>query len=387
MSQFGSNLYILLTTLNIFIVERFKNIVQVAGKVSEYFTDSVKITRVNIIINFFKNIDYKTYACEIVEKTNNFIYHHHNVLLFAFFVIILDIILERLIVNRERSLFQIEKDRIAYQYILLEKKKSDLEKLFAEKQCLLDNLQANYKAKQDIYQHIETMVRHSNEVTNIGKDILDQQKQIETQQSTLLQKKLKDIELIMIDGSYNDYNYLAYDGPEWTMKRLKKKAAEMKIPEINWANRTALGYVIRLVEQLSRISDIVEPVYPNGYETEDMELDYDVDEKVEEDEDVDEKVEEDEDVDEKVQEDEDVEEKYSSDPDWVPSPYKTKEKDVDSDVFQDWLINVFYKSKNLTCFFESKKSINIEIMIKINGLKYVFVSQPTSGYFVLKVRI
>jgi len=377
MSQFGK-LCILLNTLKVSIGDGLKTLLPVAGKVSEYFRDFAKTTDVNIIINFFKNIDYKTYAFHIIEKTKDFVYHHHNALLFAFFVIIIDIIIERLIVNRERCLFQTEKDRIAYQYILLEEKKSDLEKVFAEKQCLLDNLQANYKAKQDIYQHIETMVRHSNEVTNIGKDILDQQKQIETQQSTLLQKKLKDIELIMIDGSYNDYNYLAYDGPEWTMKRLKKKAAEMKIPEINWANRTALGYVIRLVEQLSRISDIVEPVYPNGYETEDMELDYDV-KKVEEDED--------EDVEEKVEEDEDVEEKYSSDPDWVPSAYKTKEEDVDSDVFQDWLINVFYKTKNLTCFFESKKSINIEIMIKINGLNYVFVSQPTSGYFVLKVRI
>ena len=378
MSQFGSNLCILWTSLNILIVKSFKIFLGTARKVSDYFRDSAKITDMNIMINFFKDLNYKTYLSEIIEKIRDFVCRHANILLFAFVVIIVDIIIERFLINREKRLFQIEKDSIAYQYILLEEKRSDIEKVFAEKQTLLDNLQDNYKTTQDISQHVEKMVGYSNQLIQIANNLLNQHKQIDKQQNIILQKKLKDIELIMIDASYNDADYLAYDGSQWTMERMKKKADDMKIPEIHWGNRTALGYVLRTVEQLSRIGDIVEPVYPDGYETEDMEVAFN---EQNENDDVDEDIERDE-VDEV-----DEEEKYSSDPDWLPSADKSPADKDNEKLFDDWLTGMFYKSSYKSCFFESERSTNIENTIKMNGLNYFFVSEPTPGYKIMEIKV
>lgn len=93
-------------------------------------------------------------------------------------------------------------------------------------------------------------------------------------ESELKNKKLQDlrdnIEEIMIDGTYNDPDYLGYEGEEWNMKKLKEKAKSLHIPNFHLKSEKAYAYIIRAVEQLSRIENIIEPNYPDGYDTEEM---------------------------------------------------------------------------------------------------------------------
>lgn len=85
-----------------------------------------------------------------------------------------------------------------------------------------------------------------------------------------LQKDRDNIEEIMVDGAYNDNEYLGYEGDEWDMKKLKEKAKSLNIPNFYFSSKKAYSYIIRIVEQLSRIENIIEPNYPDGYETEEM---------------------------------------------------------------------------------------------------------------------
>lgn len=73
-------------------------------------------------------------------------------------------------------------------------------------------------------------------------------------------QKLDDIESILAKCDYN--------GSEWTMELLNKKADELKLPKINWKSRSVLAYFIRTTDQLSKIGKIIEPMYPNDYDTE-----------------------------------------------------------------------------------------------------------------------
>ena len=74
----------------------------------------------------------------------------------------------------------------------------------------------------------------------------------------------------MVDGIYNDPEYLGYEGDKWNMKKLKEKATSLNIPNFYFSSKKAYAYIIRTVEQLSKIENIIEPDYPDGYETEEM---------------------------------------------------------------------------------------------------------------------
>jgi DNA mismatch repair ATPase MutS len=76
-------------------------------------------------------------------------------------------------------------------------------------------------------------------------------------------QKLDDIESILVNGDYN--------GSEWTMELLKKKADELELPKINWKSKSVLAYFIRTTEQLSKIGKIIEPMYQDDYDTEELE--------------------------------------------------------------------------------------------------------------------
>ena len=76
-------------------------------------------------------------------------------------------------------------------------------------------------------------------------------------------QKLDDIESILANCDYN--------GSEWTMELLKKKADELALPKINWKSRSVLAYFIKTTEQLSKIGKIIEPMYQDDYDTEELE--------------------------------------------------------------------------------------------------------------------
>ena len=81
-------------------------------------------------------------------------------------------------------------------------------------------------------------------------------------------KLLKEIEKVMVDGSYNDPDYLIFSN--MTVNELQNKAKTLKIPDFAWGTKQALAHVLRLTDQLNNMIEIVQPIYPDGYETEDM---------------------------------------------------------------------------------------------------------------------
>lgn len=114
--------------------------------------------------------------------------------------------------------------------------------------------------------------------------------------------KLNQIEKILIDESYNDPKNLAYEGGKWNLQNLNTQANKLNIPNLSW-NQLSYAYVIRKVEQLSQIIDIIKPLYLDGYETQEMEEDdtqeMDEDEKEDEEDDEEDEQDEEEEVDEK----------------------------------------------------------------------------------------
>ena len=76
-------------------------------------------------------------------------------------------------------------------------------------------------------------------------------------------QKLDDIESILANCDYN--------GSEWTMEFLKKKADELALPKINWKSRSVLAYFIKTTEQLSKIGKIIEPMYQYDYDADELE--------------------------------------------------------------------------------------------------------------------
>ena len=76
-------------------------------------------------------------------------------------------------------------------------------------------------------------------------------------------QKLDDIESILANCDYN--------GSEWTMELLKKKADELALPKINWKSKSVLAYFIRTTEQLSKIGKIIEPMYQYDYDADELE--------------------------------------------------------------------------------------------------------------------
>ena len=121
--------------------------------------------------------------------------------------------------------------------------------------------------------------------------------------------KLNQIEKILIDESYNDPKNLAYEGGKWNLQNLNTQANKLNIPNLSW-NILSYAYVIRKVEQLSQIIDIIKPLYLDGYETQEMDEDEEGDEEDGEEGD-------EEEGDEGDEEEGDEEEGDEDDPEWI----------------------------------------------------------------------
>jgi len=92
-------------------------------------------------------------------------------------------------------------------------------------------------------------------------------------QNVELSQKLDKIREIFVADEYNDPEYLVYD--KWDISKLKEKAKELKITLLsNYRvnSRRSLAYTIRVTEQINKIEEIAEPLYPDGYETKEMVL-------------------------------------------------------------------------------------------------------------------
>jgi hypothetical protein len=96
-----------------------------------------------------------------------------------------------------------------------------------------------------------------------------------------IKQKMDNIEEILVDECYKDAKKLSYTGDVWTMNLLKEKALQIGIPIIDWDNSrlSSIAYVIRVSEQIHRISDIVCPKYNEEQETYGMHIDNILDEE------------------------------------------------------------------------------------------------------------
>jgi hypothetical protein len=94
-----------------------------------------------------------------------------------------------------------------------------------------------------------------------------------------MKQKLHNIEEILVDECYNDEKSLSYTGDVWTMNLLKEKALQIGIPINN--RLSSIAYVIRVAEQIQRISDIVGQKYNEEQETYGMHIDNILDDETE----------------------------------------------------------------------------------------------------------
>lgn len=190
----------------------------------------------------------------------DFVYtFRHELIMVVHFLLLLNLLLE--------------KKKFRHVYMHVDKENQYLKTKLAEYKERVELFVNNSEKTTGMMDEMKKMHKMCESVLEKGNEWMNTQQALEHAEFNHLHRKRKEIEGILVDGVYNDDRYLAYDSERWTMKELKKKAEEMDIPDIYWGNKDAISHVIRLTEQIKKISDIIEPVYPCGYETEPMEED------------------------------------------------------------------------------------------------------------------
>lgn len=224
------------------------------------------------ISKLYNNKDFKIY----IKEVNNFLTSNYDIILLVFYMFVTIYLmfiafrLNRLRESTRENLKLLYEDSVKY---------NSLRAFDAANGKIHFDLLKYYKeiknSRKDLREELGTvsnsfkrLVKTTESLNNLNKNANELEENIST-------SKLEKIEEIMVDGCYNDPEYLVYDGEEWTMSLLEEKAVQMEIPIYSWKDRKALQYVIRLVEQFKKIEDIVQPFYPDGYETQEMEGDSD----------------------------------------------------------------------------------------------------------------
>jgi hypothetical protein len=111
--------------------------------------------------------------------------------------------------------------------------------------------------KENFSKEITSMINKCKDVIVIGNEWRHDISFLESE-IDISKRKLVRIKAIMTDSSYTNEERLLYSSNEWSMKELIEKADKMNLPDMYWGNKSVLGYVIRLAEQLRKINDTVE---------------------------------------------------------------------------------------------------------------------------------
>lgn len=220
---------------------------------------------INIIfINIFrtlKEFEYKKNAMLVYDNIVSFVFNNKiNIAMFIYYIAFVGLFLKIYINSKKIDIAKEKMDNILLQ----------IDETFNEKKKVWKLFESTYNSKNNITHYVNEIVSNVNNLFESKHRFNTESEQLDKQYNYLLKNKLKNIENVMIDGSYNDPDYMSYDGEEWTFERLNKKAIKMGLPDINWGSREVLSYVLRLFEQLLKIGKIVEPIYPDGYETQEM---------------------------------------------------------------------------------------------------------------------
>jgi hypothetical protein len=256
MSDFGNNLNIVISTIStLFIacVDVIKENIPTFAKDFKYKTNATFV---------YMNVLYEDVM--ISDHTRDFFMkYHHLLLLFLHVIFFIELVWERTSVSILHISLIEEKKEIKKQRDLI----CSIRSFTQEKERLVEYYKSKYNIRQKLIISIEAMIKQCSDAVDVAHSLRKDHNNL--CDAEILRKKFDNIEEIMISGDYNDPEYLKYD-KRWTIDLLKEKAIQMEIPDIKWGSKTALGFVIRTVEQLTKIGDIVQPVYPDGYETEDM---------------------------------------------------------------------------------------------------------------------
>ena len=116
----------------------------------------------------------------------------------------------------------------------LNQKEIETNNIHATNQTRLDAFVKEDMKRSNFSTELGTLINTCEKMLDHGNDWYESEAARFKIEDDFFQGKLKKIEQIMIDGVYNDPEYLAFDGKEWPMKRLVKKAKEMKIELYNF---------------------------------------------------------------------------------------------------------------------------------------------------------
>ena len=96
-----------------------------------------------------------------------------------------------------------------------------------KKEHLLYSYKKSYDAKNSLNEEIKVLLRICNKLHF-------SHKKINEIRNSELHKKFKDIESIMIDGIYNDRDYLIYDDENWTLDKLLEESKDNENSEYSF---------------------------------------------------------------------------------------------------------------------------------------------------------
>lgn len=361
MSLFSKNMNIMFGSL---LAEISSALLEDIPKVTGEFADTVR------------NYNYMEVAETIYRQVLEFFTLHLEIMMLIFYLtIMMNLVYRRFLLVKLRNstrddLKRLHTERTQYRDLCVltkenDKKHLDLFKSYLEVKNSRHDFRCELDAISDVCNRLE---KTKEQLDNLNKkaDKLDE---------NVSTTKLEGIEKVIVDGCYNDPENLAYDGVEWTMNLLNERAIQMEIPRYHWNSRESLRYVIRVVEQLKKIESIVQPAYPDGYETQEMEYEeYDLGEEKKES-----KYSDNEGDDDSDDGDDD-----DNDPDWVPTGISDDEYDEeDDDEYLELvpaMIKLAEQKRKSSYFFDTHKSKTLERIIDANGLKCVYSNDPIPGY-------
>ncbi len=241
------------------------------------YKELVKII-VNDMIEFGQNIlanintiKYKEVYCDSLNRFLSYIGTRELrlLLMFIIFLIVAKIFMLLLNIKNELRVFETYKSSLASREIEVEIKHKEYCKINQEHTSRLNYFLENYYAKNQLNDNIENLIEQSVKLVENGRKWQETHSDVEQSEYTILNKKLFQIENVMVSEEYNDPDYLIFS--DMTMSELKTESKLLNLPNCNWGCKQALAHCIRLTKQLNDLIEIVQPVYPDGYETESME--------------------------------------------------------------------------------------------------------------------
>ena len=191
------------------------------------------------------------------ESVNTLCSHNHEIFTFLGFIIVAEYTYKYIGYFKGFKNYTLEKNSYLYHI----KKIAEDNLILADNITVLNKKLKYYKqknnSKENLSKEITSMINKCKDVIFIGNEWRHDISFLESE-IDISKRKLTSIKAIMTDSSYTNEECLLYSSNDWSMKELTEKAEQMNLPDMYWGNKSVLGYVIRMAEQLRKINDTVE---------------------------------------------------------------------------------------------------------------------------------